>query len=196
MIYGLPTWFMDFPIAQMVKYLPVMQETWVRSLSQEDPLEKEMATHSSILAGESRGQRSLVDYSSWGYKESDMTKWLTDTDHDLYVFSKLIKFCYILPLQSPLHLLFPFYLSVQFSLVTQSCLILCDPMNRSTPGLPVRHHLPEFTQTHVHWIRDAIQPSHPGSSPSPPAHNLSQYQSLFQWVNSSHEVSKVLELQL
>ena len=65
---------MDFPIAQMVKYLPVMQETWVQSLSQEDPLEKEMATHSSILAGESHGQRSLVDYSSWGYKELDMSK--------------------------------------------------------------------------------------------------------------------------
>ena len=58
----------------MVKYLPVMQETWVQSLSQEDPLEKEMATHSSILVGESHGQRSLVDYSSWGYKELDMTK--------------------------------------------------------------------------------------------------------------------------
>ena len=68
-------------------------------------------------------------------------------------------------------------------------------MNRSTPGLPVHHHLPEFTQTHVHRVRDAIQPSHPGSSPSPPAPNPSQHQSLFQWVNSSHEVAKVLEFQ-
>ena len=109
MIYGLPTWFMDFPIAHMVKYLPVTQETWVRSLSQQDSLEKEMAIHSSILARESHGQRGLVGYSPGGYKESDMTKWLTDTDHDLYVFSKWIKFCYILHLQSPLHLLFPFY---------------------------------------------------------------------------------------
>ena len=67
---------------------------------------------------------------------------------------------------------------------------LCHPMNRSTPGLPVHHQLPEFTQTHVHWVCDAIQPSHPGSSPSPPAPNLSQHQSLFQWVNSSHEVSQ------
>src|SRR5574341_595166 len=69
-------------------------------------------------------------------------------------------------------------------------------MNRSTPGLLVLHHLPEFTQTHVHRIGDAIQPSHPLSSPSPPAPNPSQHQSLFQRVNSSHEVAKVLEFQL
>ena len=66
------------------------------------------------------------------------------------------------------------------SSVTQSCPTLCDPMNRSTPGLPVHHHLPEFTQTHVHRVSDAIQPSHPLSSPSPPAPNPSQHQSLFQ----------------
>ena len=84
----------------------------------------------------------------------------------------------------------------QFSSVAQSCPTLCDPMNRSMPGLPVHHQLPEFTQIHVHWVRDAIQPSHPLSSPSPPAPNPSQNQSLFQWVNSSHEVAKVLELQL
>ena len=86
--------------------------------------------------------------------------------------------------------------SFQFSSVTQSCPTLCDPMNCSTPGLPVYHQLPEFTQTHVHWVSDAIQPSHPLSSPSPPAPNPSQNQSLFQWVNSSHEVAKVLEFQL
>ena len=73
---------------------------------------------------------------------------------------------------------------------------LCDPMNCSTPGLPVHHQLPEFTQTHVHRVSDAIQPSHPLSSPSPPAPNPSQHQSLFQWVNSLHEVAKVLEFQL
>ena len=66
-------------------------------------------------------------------------------------------------------------------------------MNCSTPGLPVHHQLLEFTQTHVHWVSDAIQPSHPLSSPFPPAPNPSQHQSLFQWVNSSHEVAKVLE---
>ena len=85
---------------------------------------------------------------------------------------------------------------LQFSSVAQSCLTLCDPMNGSMPGLPVHHHLSEFTKTHVHWVRDAIQPSHPRSSPSLPAPNPSQHQSLFQWVNSSHEVAKVLELQL
>ena len=70
--------------------------------------------------------------------------------------------------------------SVQFSLVTQSCPALCDPMNRTTPGLPVHHQLPEFTQTHVHRVGDSIQPSHPLSSPSPPAPNPFQNQSLFQ----------------
>ena len=69
---------------------------------------------------------------------------------------------------------------VQFSSVAQSCPTLCDPMNCSTPGLPVHHHLPKFTQTHIHCVRDAIQPSHPLSSPSPPAPNPSQHQSLFQ----------------
>ena len=86
--------------------------------------------------------------------------------------------------------------SVQFSSVAKSCLTLCDPMNRSTPGLPVHHQLLEFTQTHIHRVGDAIQPSHPLLSPSPPAPNPSQHQSLFQWVNSLHEVAKVLEFQL
>ena len=88
-----------------------------------------------------------------------------------------------------------YFSSVQFSSVTQSRLTLCDPMNRSTPGLPVHHQLPESTQTHVHRVSDAIQPFHPLSSPSPPALNLSQHQGLFQWVNSSHEMAKVLEFQ-
>ena len=87
-------------------------------------------------------------------------------------------------------------LAVQFSSVAQSCLTLWDPMDRSTPGLPVHHQLPESTKTHVHWVGDAIQPSHPLSSPSSPALNLSQHQGLFQRVNSSHEVAKVLEFQL
>ena len=89
-----------------------------------------------------------------------------------------------------------YFHSVQFSSVAQSCLTLCNPMNRSTPGLPVHHQLPRFIQTHAHWVGEAIQPSHPLSSPSPPAPNLSQHQGLFQWVNSSHEVAKVLEFQL
>ena len=85
---------------------------------------------------------------------------------------------------------------LQFSSVAQSCPALCDPMNRSTPCLPVHHQLPEFIQTHVRWVGDAIQPSHPLSSPSPPAPNPSQHQGLFQWVNFSNEVAKVLEFQL
>ena len=86
--------------------------------------------------------------------------------------------------------------SVQFSSIAQSCLTLCYPMNRSIPGLPVHHKLSKFTQTHAHRVSDAIQPSHPLSSPSPPAPNLSQHQGLFQWVNSLHKVAKVLEFQL
>ena len=88
----------------------------------------------------------------------------------------------------------PFF--IQFSSVAQSCPTLCDPMNCSMPGLPVHLQRPEFTQIHVHRVSDAIQPSHPLSSPSPPAPNPSQHQSLFQWVNSLHEVAKVLEFQL
>ena len=88
------------------------------------------------------------------------------------------------------------YISVQSSSVAQSCPTLCNPMDCSTPGLPVHHQLPEFTQTHVHWVSDAVQPSHPLSSPSPPAFNLSQHQGLFQWVSSLHQVAKVLALQL
>ena len=86
--------------------------------------------------------------------------------------------------------------SVQFSSVGQSCPTLCDAMNHSTPGLPVHHKLPEFTQSHAHRVGDAIQPSHPLLSPSSPAPNPSQHQGLFQWVNFSCEVAKVLEFQL
>ena len=80
---------------------------------------------------------------------------------------------------------------VQFSSVSQSCLTLCDPMNCSTPGLPVHHQLLESTQTHVHWVGDAIQPSYPLSSLSPPALNLSQHQGLLKWVSSSHQVANL-----
>ena len=95
----------------------------------------------------------------------------------------------VFPLTSQSH-------SVQFSSVAQLCLILCDPMNCSMPGLLVHHQLQESTQTHVRWVSDAIQPSHPLSFPSPPALNLSQHQGLFQWVSSLHQVAKVLEFQL
>ena len=90
----------------------------------------------------------------------------------------------------------PFIRSVQFNLIIQSCLTLCDSMDCSPPGFPVHHQLLELAQTHVRWVGDAIQPSHPLSSPSPSALNLSGHQSLFQWVNCLHEEVKVLEFQL
>ena len=83
----------------------------------------------------------------------------------------------------------------QFSLVTQSCPTLCNPIDGSMPGFPVLHNLPEFAQTHVHWVNDAIQPSHSLLSPSPPPFDLFQHQGLFQWVSTSHQVAKILELQ-
>jgi len=88
-----------------------------------------------------------------------------------------------------------FYFFYQFSSVTQLCPTLCDPMDCSRPGFPVHHQLLELTQTHVHWVGDAIQPSHLLLSPSPPAFNLSQNQGLFQRVSSSDQVDKILELQ-
>ena len=86
-----------------------------------------------------------------------------------------------------------FEIQFHFSSVAQSCPSVCNPKDCSTPGLPVHHHLLEFTQIHVHWVGDAIQLSHPLSSLFPPAFNLSQHQGLFKWINSSHEVAKVLE---
>ena len=86
--------------------------------------------------------------------------------------------------------------SFQFGSVAQLCLTLCDPMDRSRLGFPAHQQLPQLAQTHVHWVGDAIQPSNPVSSPSPPALNLSQHQGLFKWVSSSHRVAKVLEFQV
>ena len=85
---------------------------------------------------------------------------------------------------------------IQFSSVAQSYLTLCDPINCSIPDLPIHHQLLKSTQTHVHWVGDAIQPSHPPSSPSPPALNLSQCHGLLKWISSSHQMAKVLEFQL
>ena len=85
---------------------------------------------------------------------------------------------------------------INFSSVSQSCPTLCNPMDCNMSGFPVHHQFPEPTQTHVHWVSDAIQPSHPLSSPSLPTFHLSQHQGLFQWVGSSHQVAKVLEFQL
>ena len=88
------------------------------------------------------------------------------------------------------------FASIQYSSVAQSCLTLCDPTYCKTPGLPVHHQLLELAQTHVLWVGDAIQPSHPLSSPSPPAFNLSQHQGLLKWVSSSYQVAKVLQFHL
>ena len=104
------------------------------------------------------------------------------------IVSKMKIFSYIFSLQDPNQ-------EHQFSLVPQSCLTLCDPMDCSMPGFPVHHQLLELTQTHVHPVGDAIQPSHRLLSPSP-AFNLSQHQGLFKWVSSSHKVAKVLKFQL
>ena len=116
----------------------------------------------------------------------------TFSDNQLDVWNlQLSMLCILSRVNCVLHIL-----SVQFSSVAQSCLTLRDPMDRSTSGLPVHPKLPEFTQTHAHWVSDAIQPSHPLSSPSPPALNPSQHQGLFKWVSSPHQVAKVSEFQL
>ena len=156
------------------------------------------------------GQGGLACCDSRGHKELDMTErldwtelnWLLMRFNILHMLSQLYTLlwnsllfvhCLFCPFRRPNNGL---VYSVQFSLVTQSCLTLCDPRNCSTPGLPVHHQLPEFTQTRVHRVRDAIQPSHRLSSLSPPAPNPSQHQGLFQWVNYSHKVAKVLVFQL
>ena len=110
--------------------------------------------------------------------------WISDFDSNLY---PVICSLYLFPC-SPFH-------GVQFSSVAQSCPTLCDPIDCSTPGLPVHHQLPQFTEAHVHGVSDAIQPSHPLPSPSP-AVNLFQHQGLFKLVSSSHQVAEVLEFQL
>ena len=117
---------------------------------------------------------------SWGRKELDRTESLNWTEPcSNQEANSLLNFLYKIL----------FLYSVQFSSVAQSCLTLCNPMKCSTPGLPVHHQLLESTPTHVHWVSDAIQPSHLLLSPSPPALNFSQHQSLFKWVNSSHQVA-------
>ena len=136
---------------------------------------------------------------SWNSKPQKEESLGRNTDH--YGCSSSSFIFQLLQLHSAFWLLTNFsktsiinFSSVQFS--RSVCPTLCDPMNRSMPGLPVHHQLPESTQTHVHRVGDAIQPSHPLLSPSPPALNLSQHQGLFKWVSSSHQVAKVLEFQL
>ena len=141
-------------VTQMVKNLPAMQGTPVQSLGWEDPLEKEMATHSCILAGEIHGQKSLAGHNPYGVAKSwtPLSKYThththTHTHHVLYSSSLLV-----------IHFE---YSSVYICSVIQSCSTFYDPMDCSTSGFPVLHHLPEFAHTHVRWVDDAIQPSHP-----------------------------------
>ena len=168
----------------------------------EIPCKKDWLPTTVFSPGEFHGQKSLMGYSPWGPRVRHT--WATDTFTWLNIFIYThIHMCththtyltLMLILMLLLYLVIR-WRSDQIRSVAQSCPTLCDPVNRNTPGLPVHHQLPEFTQTHVHWVSHAIQPSHPLSSPSPPAPNPSQHQSLFQWVNSSHEVAKVLRFQI
>ena len=117
---------------------------------------------------------------------------MTVITKSLNVYANLLKWFYSYSLYQKKITSPSLALVVQFSSVAQSCPTLCNPMNRSMPGLPVYHQLPEFTQTHIHQVRDAIQPSHPLSFPSPPAPNPSQHQSLFQWVVAINKYANVI----
>ena len=156
-------------VVQTIKNLPVIQGTQIESLGQEDPLEKKTATHSSILAWRIPRTEESGGLQSMGLQRVGHD-WAAKTDK--------------------------IYFSSVRSVQSLSCVWLCDPMDNSTLGFPVLHQLLELTQTHVHWVSDDIQPSHPLSSPSPLAFILSQHQGLFKWVSSSHQVAKVLEFQL
>ena len=154
----------------MVKNLPAMQQTWVWSLGQEDTLEMEMVTHSRIIAWEIPWTEESGRLQSMVLQRVEKD-WVTNT----FTFTVLI------------------VLLLLFSHSALSNTFQTYALH--TPGFPVLHHFLELAQTHVHWVGDAIQPSHPLLSPSHPAQNLSQHQGLFQWVSSSHQVAKVLELQ-
>ena len=131
-----------------------------------------------FLPGESHGQRSLLGYNPWSHKETDTIEHPCMDDN--YQLLSSWCFCSI----------------YQFSPLAQSCPTLCDPMDCKMPGFPVHHQFPEVAQTHVHQVGDAIPPSHPLLSPSPPALILAQHQGLFQGVSSSYQLAKVLEFQL
>ena len=176
-----------------------MQETQVGSLGWEDSLEKWMATHSSILAWripwteEPDGLQSMEAQRVWHNWEPNTFTffhiWLVTTaeaqkKHFFLSHTQASQAAAMLQISS-----------IQFSSFAQSFPTLCNPMDHSTPVFSVQHQSPEPAQTHVHRISDAIQPSHPLSSPSP-AFSLSQYHSLFQWVRSLHQMAKVLKFQL
>ena len=196
---------------------------WVRSLAWEDPCGRIWQPTPVFLPRESHGHGSLVGYSPWCRKETNMTEEISVLRFQWLLpewkrGGQLGRYCLCVPCVykmipsniSHLDLIIslneqPFMSSVRILLLhicccccslTQSRSSLCDPTDCNSLGFPVFHHLLELAQTHVHWVSDAMQPSRPLSSPSPPAFNLSQHQGLFQWVSSLHQVAKVLELQL
>ena len=185
-----------------------MQETQVRSLGREDPWRRKWQPTPIFLPREFHGQRSLAGCNPWRHKQLDTTEQFHLPIIKRVIWQMKLSFTNLprvnqtvrMQIQICFTLKPCFYYSItsfsQFSSVTQSCPTLCDPMDCTMPGLPVHHQFLEFTQTHVYWASDAIQPSHPLSSPSPPALNLSQHQGLFKWVSSSHQVAKGLEFQL
>ena len=160
------------------------KETWVRSLGQEDPLEEEMATHSSIRARRIPWTEKIFPATLITKKCHSQQPFLA-SKHEWGLPKLQSSKCY-----QPL-----WWLLRSFVVWSLSCGRLCDPMDCSTPGFPFPQHLLEFAQTYVHGVSDAIQPSHLLLSPSLPDFSLSQHQGLFQWVSSSHQVAKVLELQ-
>ena len=142
-----------------------------------------------------------IDITRWSIPKSDSLYFLQPKMEKLYTGSeKKTGSCLVAQIMNTLlhNSSGKNHWSIQFcSVQLLSCVqLFCDPMNLSIPDNPVYHQLPESTHTHVHWVSDAIQPSHPLPSPSRPALNLSQHQGLFQWVSSSHQVAKVLEFQL
>ena len=191
----------SFPGGSIVKNPPATQETQVQSLSWKDPGRRKWQPTPIVLPGKLYEQRSLVGYSSCNFKDLDATGWLSK--HALkymstHVHSSIIDSSQMAEATKMSTKGYPSLKnkSVQFSSVTQSCLTLCNPMECSMPGFPVHHQLPELVQTHAHQVGDAIQQSHPLLSRSPPPFSISQHQCLFQSVSSSHQVAKVLELQL
>ena len=161
-----------------------MWETWVRYLGQEDPLEKEMAIHSSFLAWgipwtEEPGGLQSIGLQRIGHDWATNTNWQSWKSFHTRAFKHRSHKGPCTESKEWKRLSRTVHSSVQ-------SLVHCCPTDCSTPGFPVHHQLPEFSQTHVLRVGDAIQPSHPLSSPTPPAFNLSQHQGLFQWVSFSH----------
>ena len=182
--------------------MPKTQGRWAQSLGQEDPLEEEEWHLAAIFLSGTNPWRKEPSVSQGRTRLSTPENGIRS--HRLKPKFSKNSFLLLLMTTKSTDYHLGFWPAInkklpglhQFRSVAQSCLTLCDPMDCSTPGLPVHHQLPESTQTHVHWVNDAIQPSHPLSSPSPPALNLSQHQGLSKGVSSRQKVAKVLEFQL